>query len=180
VHGSLPDEARIDADQAAEPFVLADIATVRPKLIVALGKSAASLFGASTAINSARRQVFGFSKYRSGLPIIQASCCASADEDRSCGEPNTMRGAAPMLNWLVDKGIAPHIPVDPIPNAHSEAGRRVELLVNGAPVIEVTLCAKNFGRSGPLLQHLTDVSFTANARFAPRLLQKSFEIGREP
>jgi uracil-DNA glycosylase family 4 len=42
------------------PFVLADIATVRPKLIVALGKSAASLFGASTAINSARRQVFWF------------------------------------------------------------------------------------------------------------------------
>lgn len=60
LHGSLPDEARIDADQAAEPFVLADIATVRPKLIVALGKSAASLFGASTAINSARREVFWF------------------------------------------------------------------------------------------------------------------------
>jgi uracil-DNA glycosylase len=42
------------------PIVLADIANVRPKLIIALGKSAASLFGASTAIDSARRQVLCF------------------------------------------------------------------------------------------------------------------------
>jgi uracil-DNA glycosylase len=55
--------------------VLADIATVRPKLIVALGKSAASLFGASTAINSARRQVFSSSnRYLDSA----SSCCAGS------------------------------------------------------------------------------------------------------
>lgn len=42
------------------PIVLADIARVRPKLIIALGKSAASLFGASTTIGSARRQMLRF------------------------------------------------------------------------------------------------------------------------
>ena len=38
--------------------VLADIVSVRPKLIIALGKSAASLFGASTTIDRARKRVF--------------------------------------------------------------------------------------------------------------------------
>ena len=42
------------------PIVLTDIGAVRPKLIIALGKSAASLFGSPTAIHSARRQVFCF------------------------------------------------------------------------------------------------------------------------
>ena len=42
------------------PIVLADIIAVRPKLIIALGKSAAWLFGASMAIDNARRQVFYF------------------------------------------------------------------------------------------------------------------------
>lgn len=42
------------------PIVLADITSVRPKLIIALGKSAASLFGASTTIENARRQVLCF------------------------------------------------------------------------------------------------------------------------
>ena len=42
------------------PIVLADIATVRPKLIIALGKAAGSLFGARTTIERARRKVFCF------------------------------------------------------------------------------------------------------------------------
>ena len=42
------------------PIVLADIAAVRPKLIIALGRSAASLFGASATISSARGQVYCF------------------------------------------------------------------------------------------------------------------------
>ena len=42
------------------PLVLADIASVRPKLIIALGKSAASLFGASVTVENARRQVLCF------------------------------------------------------------------------------------------------------------------------
>lgn len=42
------------------PVVLTDIASVRPKLIIALGKSAASLFGASMTIDNARKQVFCF------------------------------------------------------------------------------------------------------------------------
>jgi DNA polymerase len=42
------------------PIVLADITSVRPKLIIALGKSAASLFGASMTIENARRQVLSF------------------------------------------------------------------------------------------------------------------------
>jgi uracil-DNA glycosylase len=42
------------------PVVLADIARVRPKLIIALGHSAASLFGISTAIGSARKRAFCF------------------------------------------------------------------------------------------------------------------------
>jgi DNA polymerase len=42
------------------PIVLADIAGVRPKLIIALGKSAAWLFGASMTIDRARRRVFRF------------------------------------------------------------------------------------------------------------------------
>jgi len=39
------------------PIVLDDILSVRPKLIIALGRSAASLFGIST-INTARKRVF--------------------------------------------------------------------------------------------------------------------------
>lgn len=42
------------------PIVLADITSVRPKLIIALGKAAASLFGASTTIENARKQVLCF------------------------------------------------------------------------------------------------------------------------
>ncbi len=47
------------------PIVLADIARVRPKLIVALGRSAASLFGVSMTIDKARKQVF----YFQGVPV---------------------------------------------------------------------------------------------------------------
>ena len=42
------------------PIVLADIANVRPKLIIALGRSAASLFGISSAVGSARKRAFCF------------------------------------------------------------------------------------------------------------------------
>ena len=42
------------------PIVLADIASVRPKLIIALGRSAASLFGISTTIDGARKRAFCF------------------------------------------------------------------------------------------------------------------------
>jgi DNA polymerase len=42
------------------PIVLADIASVRPKLIIALGRSAASLFGISATIDSARKRAFCF------------------------------------------------------------------------------------------------------------------------
>ncbi len=41
-------------------LVLADIAAVRPKIIIALGKSAASLFGVSRTIQNARRKVLYF------------------------------------------------------------------------------------------------------------------------
>ena len=68
------------------PIVLDDILSVRPKLIIALGRSAASLFGISTTINSARKRVFRLQGIWSGLPIIQASCCGLAEEDRSYGE----------------------------------------------------------------------------------------------
>ena len=47
------------------PIVLADIASVRPKLIIALGKSAAWLFGASMTIDRARRKVLRFQ----GIPV---------------------------------------------------------------------------------------------------------------
>jgi len=47
------------------PFVLADIASVRPRLIIALGKSAAWLFGASMTIDRARRKAFRFQ----GIPV---------------------------------------------------------------------------------------------------------------
>lgn len=43
-------------------LVLADIATVQPNIIIALGKSAACLFGATTTIENARRNVFCFEK----------------------------------------------------------------------------------------------------------------------
>lgn len=42
------------------PIVLADITSVRPKLIIALGKSAASLFGASLPIDNARKRMLYF------------------------------------------------------------------------------------------------------------------------
>src|SRR6516162_522629 len=47
------------------PIVLDDILSVRPKLIIALGRSAASLFGISTTINSARKRVFRLQ----GIPV---------------------------------------------------------------------------------------------------------------
>ena len=47
------------------PVVLADITNVRPKLIIALGRSAASLFGAPITIDNARKQVF----YFQGTPV---------------------------------------------------------------------------------------------------------------
>ena len=46
------------------PIVLDDILSVRPKLIIALGRSAASLFGIST-INTARKRVFRLQ----GIPV---------------------------------------------------------------------------------------------------------------
>lgn len=42
------------------PIVLADIANVQPKLIIALGRSAALLFGISTTIDGARKRAFCF------------------------------------------------------------------------------------------------------------------------
>ena len=42
------------------PIVLADIISVRPKIIIALGNAAASLFGASKTIENARKQVLCF------------------------------------------------------------------------------------------------------------------------
>ncbi|MBU6462201.1 MAG: uracil-DNA glycosylase [Proteobacteria bacterium] len=51
--------------RAYGPIVLADIACVRPKLIIALGTSAASLFGISTTIDRARKQVF----WLNGIPV---------------------------------------------------------------------------------------------------------------
>ena len=47
------------------PIVLDDILSVRPKLIIALGRSAASLFGISMTINNARKQVFRLQ----GIPV---------------------------------------------------------------------------------------------------------------
>jgi uracil-DNA glycosylase family 4 len=47
------------------PIVLDDILSVRPKLIIALGRSAASLFGISTTINGARKRVFRLQ----GIPV---------------------------------------------------------------------------------------------------------------
>jgi len=47
------------------PIVLDDIFSVRPKLIIALGRSAASLFGISTTINCARKRVFRLE----GIPV---------------------------------------------------------------------------------------------------------------
>jgi hypothetical protein len=46
------------------PIVAADIATVRPKLIIALGTSATSLFGASTTIDRATRRLRLGQSYR--------------------------------------------------------------------------------------------------------------------
>lgn len=46
-------------------IVLVDIASVRPKLIGALGKSAAALFGAVMAVEQARRRRFRFQ----GIPV---------------------------------------------------------------------------------------------------------------
>jgi DNA polymerase len=43
-------------------LVLADITTVQPSIIIALGKSAACLFGATTTIENARRKAFCFEK----------------------------------------------------------------------------------------------------------------------
>jgi DNA polymerase len=51
--------------RAYGPIVLADIVCVRPKLIIALGKSAASLFDISTTIDRARKQVF----WLNGIPV---------------------------------------------------------------------------------------------------------------
>ena len=47
------------------PLVLADIASVRPKLIGALGKSAAVLFGALMPVEQARGRCFEFQ----GIPV---------------------------------------------------------------------------------------------------------------
>ena len=68
------------------PIVLADITSVRPKIIIALGNAAASLFGASKTIENARKQVLCFQDMPVRITYHPGSCCASAEEDRSCGE----------------------------------------------------------------------------------------------
>jgi uracil-DNA glycosylase family 4 len=60
--------------------LLRDIETVQPKVIGALGRSAAMLFGITTPIERSRRRTFQFRNVPVASRIIRASCCGSEEE----------------------------------------------------------------------------------------------------
>ena len=67
--------------------VLSDVATVKPAVIVALGKSAAMLFGVSIPVEQARKHDVLFDHTQSTSPITRATFSGSAVKDLRCGSP---------------------------------------------------------------------------------------------
>jgi DNA polymerase len=72
--------AHRERTQSHGQSVLGDIAKVQPKIIGALGKSAAMLFGASMTVQRSRKRTFQFQNIPVRITFIRDSCCDLAEE----------------------------------------------------------------------------------------------------